>query len=244
MIETIAEIKAHFETGDKPTQAQFENLIDTLNASLPSEYRVASGVLRNTGSGWFAIDDIDHSPLNIVGVSNNTQIITVDYSSIGASEVLLGMTTADETYQGQYTFGTSVGVGTTSIRVTPSAAVLSVDVTHTGNGVFTLSSNMTGVGYTYSLATGLFTLTTPTAKGAIVADSWAGQTHIMGGANTLNHNSIFRKFYNLDGTQQTLANPEVQRFTIERKLDISTIINPNDLTNPSGNIWFLAIVKM
>ena len=34
-IESIASVKAHFETGDRPTQVEFENLIDTLGRATP-----------------------------------------------------------------------------------------------------------------------------------------------------------------------------------------------------------------
>jgi len=46
MIKTLAELKAYFETGDKPTQTEFENLIDSTYRG----YKVYTALLTQTGT--------------------------------------------------------------------------------------------------------------------------------------------------------------------------------------------------
>ena len=46
MIKTLAELKAYFETGDKPTQTEFENLIDSTYRG----YKVYTALLTQSGT--------------------------------------------------------------------------------------------------------------------------------------------------------------------------------------------------
>lgn len=46
MIKTLAELKAYFQTGDKPTQTEFENLIDSTYRG----YKVYTALLNQTGT--------------------------------------------------------------------------------------------------------------------------------------------------------------------------------------------------
>ena len=253
--EALAEIKENIQqTGsDNRNINQNRDLLVKLTTwlesiagagALSNDYKLVAGVIRNTGSGWFIINDIDHEPLNLTGISETSQAITIEHN-VGAAQVVSMVAVPDETYANRYNFGTSVGLNSTSIKIVPNGAVMYADITHTGNGVFTISSNTGGLSYNYNPVNGLFTLTsTFQAKGIVKADNWRGNTHIMGGSNSLNYNNIYRKFYNLDGTQQTLINPEVERFTIERKLDVVNVIDPNDLTDAAGNIWVFGLLKM
>ena len=46
MIKTLAELKAYFQTGDKPTQTEFENLIDSTYRG----YKVYTALLTQSGT--------------------------------------------------------------------------------------------------------------------------------------------------------------------------------------------------
>lgn len=46
MIKTLAELKAYFQTGDKPTQSEFENLIDSTYRG----YKVYTALLTQSGT--------------------------------------------------------------------------------------------------------------------------------------------------------------------------------------------------
>ena len=52
--------------------------------------------------------------------------------------------------------------------------------------------------------------------------------------------------YNLDGTQKSLTNPDVNRFYYNRanlSLD-ENVQNPADVDDVGGNIWFIGIFKV
>lgn len=48
-IKTAAELKAYFETGDTPTQAQFVDLIDTIFSAVPN-YKIYRALLNQSGT--------------------------------------------------------------------------------------------------------------------------------------------------------------------------------------------------
>lgn len=48
-IKTATELKAYFETGDVPTQAQFVDLIDTIFSAVP-DYKVYTALLTQSGT--------------------------------------------------------------------------------------------------------------------------------------------------------------------------------------------------
>lgn len=50
-IKTLAELYAYFETGDKPTQAQFEDLIYTMMNGLASQPKKYVALLSQVGTG-------------------------------------------------------------------------------------------------------------------------------------------------------------------------------------------------
>lgn len=227
---------------------QYTAAIEDSLHGLPSNYRVVAGVIRNTGPGWELISDAQHFPLNIDSVTNNTVSISIHYSSLGATEIVSLVASPDETFASQYTFGASVGTSVSNIRIKRLATQSKVLVTHTGNGVFTLAnqngSDFTGLSYTYSSITGLLDITHSYTEGVITVFDLGGNTHIMSGQNSEAYLRTKLKFYNLDGTQQTLANPEVLRFLLQRQTVINTTVDPNNLISANGNIWIFGIVKI
>lgn len=73
--------------------------------------RQVSAVLRNTGGGWFAINDADHRPMGLASVTSNSTGITLNFS-FTAKTVRYFMVTVDETFATQRALvcGASVGL--------------------------------------------------------------------------------------------------------------------------------------
>lgn len=73
--------------------------------------RQVSAVLRNSGSGWVALNDADHKPIGISSVSSDSTGITVNFS-FTAKTVRFFIVAADETYAVQRALvcGASVGL--------------------------------------------------------------------------------------------------------------------------------------
>lgn len=253
-VDTIATIKAFFETGDTPTQSNFEDLIDTLNISLPSDYRMVAGVIRNSGSGWDIIDDADHTPINMDSVTSDSVSITIDYTSLGATEVVSLVATPDETYAGLYDFGSSVGVGSSSVLIKErqKRKIVSL-ITHSGSGSFTKSgSDVSAV--SYNTGTGLLTITHTAVNGVdpritCLPSAAANDTVFVPASFSIGSTSSTFRLYKADGTgQQTLANPEMSRGYFMRDFETNGLtqvaVNPANVSDASGNVWIIGVFKV
>ena len=76
-VKTAIELKAYFETGDVPTQAQFVDLIDTIFSAVPS-YKVYTALLTQTGT---------NAPVATV-LENTLGSITYIYNSDGYYSII------------------------------------------------------------------------------------------------------------------------------------------------------------
>jgi len=80
-------------------------------------YRVVGGPLRNTGDGFFALEDSGHDPVGIGAVSSDGTGITLDFS-FSATKVISLIVGCDETLARLgYTAGASVGLSDATIYV-------------------------------------------------------------------------------------------------------------------------------
>lgn len=248
----IATLKGYFETLDVPTQTQFENLIDTLNASLPSTHRMLSCVIRNTGAGWFLITTGGHTPINIDGISEDTDYIYLDYTSLGATNPANFIIGNDEDFIGIYNAGLETTNTTAKIRITkPIISVLKAKITHSGSGVFV--SDNADVVPTYNNGTGILTLThsgftstdyTPRLSNEATSD--ANRTLFQNATSGISNTALAVKLYNFGGTQKTLINPEIDYFYFERRGVVleQNIQSPADVISAIGNFWLLGIIEL
>jgi len=83
---------------------------------LESEYCFIGGTIRNSGDGWYLLDNDGHEPLNILKVETTDKNIIIYYT--GYSKVISFSVTPDETMGAEgYTVGASVGLDHTIINV-------------------------------------------------------------------------------------------------------------------------------
>lgn len=88
-VVSIATLKGYFETGDFPTQTQFENLIDTLENSSTSIYQRYVALLSQSGT---------NAPTAIVLENTLGGTITFAYVTVGIyTATLTGAFTASKT---------------------------------------------------------------------------------------------------------------------------------------------------
>lgn len=118
--------------GDGVTQGGLKfskDLSGSLFGNDGKEYKVISGVIRNTGSGWQYIDDSGHSPVGFNGISTNVDgTITLNHD-VGGSKVVSLLAVPDETYT-QYGLvcGASVGVDLSILALsTPLSFYVNMD---------------------------------------------------------------------------------------------------------------------
>lgn len=75
-------------------------------------YMVAC-VIRNTGSGWFLLDDAGHKPLNVNSIAENTVSVILDFPV--SNFIYSLVVTPDETYALQ---GINVGASVSTNQIT------------------------------------------------------------------------------------------------------------------------------
>lgn len=152
-IESIASVKGHFETGDRPTQAEFENLIDTLGR--PTLIAIASGAeggatglveiegtaavtTRSLGAFGQQIVSVDAttSARDALGISSVASIF-LDAASTASGQSLLGISSHQATFllsEGTASSQSLLGVGTAGLGVfeaeTTASAVSALGVTN------------------------------------------------------------------------------------------------------------------
>jgi hypothetical protein len=75
-----------------------------------------AGTIRNTGSGWFVVDDAQYDPSNLAIGTVTSNYIQVTYP--GSLRVVSFLVGPDDTFAGAYTvcFGASVGLSQAVIR--------------------------------------------------------------------------------------------------------------------------------
>lgn len=234
--------------------AKIQKAAKSLNAmALPENYEVFAGVMRNTGSGWYLITSGNHSALNIDSITSNTQSIKVHIEGMNASDVTTMLIAPDETYAGVYHFGSSLGLDAGIVLVKKlERSKISTLITHTGNGNFTHNAGGTS-SVTYDTTDGVMRITHAAAKGHDAVFSWMNRNDgeitvakAVGSSEFTTYREY--KFYNLDGTQKTLSDPEMYRFYWTRSKEIRDITgmtqNPNWVSSSTGNVWIIGVMKV
>lgn len=218
-----------------------------------SDYRLIAGVIRNTGSGWYLITTGGHTPLNIDSISNDTNYIYINFSSLGFTDLVSFSVKADEDFAGKYYGGAELN-GTTGVKIRLAnfkLDLLKATITHSGGGVF-VSSNPAVVP-TYAVGSGNLTLThssfsttnnTPVFTN--IATSASENTLFQNSSGSIAATTVITKLYNFGGTQKTLANPEISSFQFERKGEgiVQNFLDPNTVTSVTGNFWITGLVKI
>lgn len=231
------------------------NNLTVVGASPIAGYEIVACVIRNTGSGWFAIDDVDHTPLNVDSVSNNTSTVEIDYSSIGASEVVSLVACPDETYAGKYDFGASVGVETANISIAErQKRIVRALLTHDGAGNIAVSAQDGVTTATLNAEDNEVTVNHSACNGTMFTMKDMPQTFAteatMYAPSTYSDSTTETKFIlkNLDGSDKTLGTPEWKRCRFVREIEHEGLdkvaLNPNNVSEATGNVWIFGIMKI
>lgn len=110
-----------------PPPAPTTHTVANAECSIDGVATVA-GALRNDGTGWYAIADSTHAPLNIASVATKDGMITVEYT-FTASKIHTFIAAPDETLaRAGYSAGASVGVGSARILLAKNGSANPFDV--------------------------------------------------------------------------------------------------------------------
>jgi hypothetical protein len=228
------------------------NFLEELESNLRSvvkgldgkKYKMVSGVIRNTGAGWGPIIDVDHQgDLNVSSVTNDTAAITVNFGGPAVKKIIGFVAVPDETYaQKGVTFGSSVGKTSAIIYPVRNGRSIGAYITYDGtnwNVATGASGNFAVTGF--NTTNGILSITHDD-----VGDSHVGSTTGRDGSRpqfgSITPTTTDIKFFDNAGaailTPTTAMKVFVSRGAGPRQL------NPNTLTETSGNIWFMGIFEV
>ena len=92
-----------------------------------AEKKELHAILRNTGSGWYAIDDANHDPLNVGTVTSDSTKISVGFADAPIDRIYTFQCTMDEAYAPDYLCGLSVGMSVAEVYIYSRSTGASVD---------------------------------------------------------------------------------------------------------------------
>jgi len=136
-IQTAAVLKAYFQTEDKPTQAQFEDLIDTIFGTLVFEHGACSDEITalsvGTGKLTFRMPcafKVTEVRASLTTAQTSGSIFTVDINESGVS-ILSTKLTIDN---GERTSKTAATPAVISDSTISDDAEMTVDIDQVGDG--------------------------------------------------------------------------------------------------------------
>lgn len=207
------------------------------------KYRIVSGVIRNTGTGWAPIIDADHQgDMNVTSVTNDNAAITVNFG-ITVKKIIGFVAVPDETYaQKGVMFGSSVGKSSAIIYPVRNGRSISGYITYDGTN-WVIAAGATGnIAVTgFNTTNGILSITHDD-----VGDSHGGAVTGRDGSRpqfgSIGPATTDIKFYDNAGTAILTPTTAMKAF-VTRSAGIRQL-NPNNLTETSGNIWFMGIFEV
>lgn len=203
--------------------------------------KVVAGVLRypTAKSGWVAINDAGHIPVNISSVTTESNRVDISYG-FTASKVISLVAVPDEYFaQRGYFCGCSVGTKTASIYFQRHQNI--------GGYIYYTSSD----GWNYdncpgvteaSWSSGLLTLTHADVGEAIQCTATGRGGYVMC-VESCSKTTTQVSWY-LSGSLVTTQSTALRGFFSRMRANEGTYVNPNTMQTDSGNIWVYGIFEI
>lgn len=252
------------ERGKRPWDTELKAIVDSINAEVDGrlgedelsatfvaggaglKYALVAGALRNDGAGWYVIDNETHHALNIDGISQAAQSITIDYSSLGGVRTVALVAVADEALaKAGITAGASVGPDETQVYLHGGAGIADY-VSYNGSSWVSADGVFTAANFT----SGVLTLThSPIAgKGRGVTLTPRGPTFrpvVTTNANNSPTTQIMIEFYDSAGVKATTPTTDMKVFVSRdagaERLDVAGVTTA---LFPNSNIWIYGVVEL
>lgn len=200
--------------------------------------KIIACVLRNNGTSWAAIDNIDHAPVNVLSVTNDTNDITITHS-FTAKKVISFVACPDETFvQGGYNFGASVGLNITKINIFKSPQTIGGMIVYNGTAWnFTNTFGITGV----SFSNGTLTITHNYMDGYICNANTRDGIYLPS-VGSLGTTTSTIKFFDYAGN--LITTPDTNMRVYFQRSAPSGKIRPDLLNVAGANIWCYGIFEV
>lgn len=211
------------------------------------KYRLISGVIRNTGSGWGLINDAGHQPSGISGVTVGADHIVLAHS-VGALKVSSLQVTPDETFAGMdIRVGASVGLTETRLYVyrEPADRISDYIQWDATNGWTSLYGTVSGL----SFASGVLTVTHEDLgidkHSSLVVSNRGGILAQAGGMTATTFQVAFYSgsFGSLTSVTTAAATMRFWMTRYGRRASVPAI-DPTTLSHASGNFWITGLMEV
>ncbi|MFS0905824.1 hypothetical protein AB3N02_22635 [Priestia aryabhattai] len=208
------------------------------------KYKIVAGVIRNDGTGWKPIIDANHQgDLNVGSVTNDNSAITVNFSGATVKKIIGFVAVPDETYAWRgVTFGSSVGKTSAIIYPVRNGRSIGGYISYDGTNWVVATGATGNIAVTgFNTGTGELTVTHDDMGDAHVM-SVSGRDGSRPSLGSSNQTTTVIKFYDASGTIITTPTTALKVF-LSRGAGVRQL-NPNTLTEASGNIWFMGIFEV
>jgi hypothetical protein len=216
------------------------------------QYKVVGGPLRNDGASayWQPIASVPHDPMAIDSVATTASIITIDYTSLGATDVVTFIVTPDETLAAAgFTVGASVGVQQTNLTVARKHELADY-------------ISWSGSAWTKALgASSPFTVGAMNGSGTLpITHASVGSAEPYGvslvgrqgfyvpqvGTGGLSDIATNVEFFDFAGAKPVTPDTNM-KFFLTRTCAAPVVVDPRTVDTvafPNSNLWFLAVLKV
>lgn len=231
LIEGVPAAEAAREAAEIIRQAT--RVIGTLN----KKYRIVACVLRNEGSGWYAITDSDHQPVGISAVMSDTNSIALTYD-FTPTKVGTLVCCPDEYYSEYgYSFGASVGLVTSLIKIAQNRTIGGY-IYYSGTA-WIIGAGSVGI-VSLSFSGGSLKIThenigTTYARTAIVRDGGC-----LANLGTVAADYSRVEFRDFAGALISAANTSMKIYFMATT---GPAKNPNEVISVGGNVWVFGIFE-
>lgn len=201
-------------------------------------YAVVAGVMRPTGGVWAQIGG-DHKSVNLTAITQTATGVVIDYSAIGAKDVVSFYAVPDETWAGKYACGASVGLAQATVEIKQDLP-LGVLLQYSGSA-WSVSSSNRGSFTVGTYSSGLLTLNHSTVNAAAMVQLTSLKGVLVPFVDGAGADYIRLGFKDWAGTTITTPTTDmkcyVSRLPTDDPLDPSTI-------GSEGNIWFGGVFEV
>lgn len=216
------------------------------------KYKICCGILRNSGNGWYVINDSGHTPLNVSSVSvNSNGDIEVAYS-FTSNRIKTFICAPDETFAQKYRFGASVGNTSAKISIIKLPEIIGGMTQYDATNQKWTDTYLNGMHYE-SAGSGIVQMRLndgrsiapfPYINGEVYALSVECRYSI-GMIHSIGNSGI--QFKCFDPTTGQLI-PTYQWQDTERAFISWNLpekkLNANDVSDSLGNIWFFGLFEV
>lgn len=196
------------------------------------QYREVDCVLRNTGAGWFAIDDAAHAPINVASVTNDATSITVNFTFTAKKVGSFIACPDEELIKQDIAMGPSVLTDKAVIYL--ARRVISAYIYYNG------TDWIVPPGWSASFSAGVLTITHPTINGFASAKERAGGHRPT--IDMVSNTSTTFVFYNT--ANAAVMTPDTNMKFHFIRVGGSAFENPNNVVSAAGNIWCRGIFEV